>query len=188
MFSEWAKDYSAKNGRSFANGAAMRVIPVAYAYDSMDQVMIEVKASCLPTHSHPEAIKAAKAVAAAVFLARTGQTKEDIRQYIHKNFYHFPDPLSTIRESHVFNSRASYSVPPALLAFFESTDYESAVRNAVSLGGDADTQACIAGGIAEAYYRQIPDEIKDFCYHKIDITIRNTVREFCRKFNVECLL
>lgn len=188
MFSEWARDPYAKGGLSYANGAAMRVIPVAYAYDSMEQVLLEVKASCLPTHNHHEAIKAAKAVAAAVFLARTGQGKEDIRQYIEKHFYNLSAPLSKIRESHVFDSRASYSVPPAIVAFLESVDYESAVRNAVSLGGDSDTQACIAGGIAEAYYRQIPDKIKDFCYHRIDITIKNTVREFCREFNMECFL
>ncbi len=93
-------------------------------------------------------------------------------------------PLSDIRETHMFDSRASYSVPPAIITFLESTDYESAIRNAISLGGDADTQACIAGGIAKAFYHYIPDHIKNFCDRRIDITIKNTVCEFCRKYNV----
>ena len=92
--------------------------------------------------------------------------------------------MSAIRENHVFNSRTSYSVPPAIIAFLESSDYESAVRNAVSLGGDADTQACIAGGIAEAYYKEIPEHIRHFCDGKIDSTIKSVVKEFNKRFNI----
>ena len=94
-------------------------------------------------------------------------------------------PLSSIRANHVFDSRASYSIPPAIIAFLESNDYESAIRNAVSLGGDADTQACIAGGIAEAFYREIPEHIREFCDKRIDITIKKTVREFEDRFSKE---
>lgn len=182
MFSEWARNPAAKPNKSYANGAAMRVFPIAYAYEDFDQMMLQVKASCYPTHNSREAIIGAQEVAAAVRIALEGGTKEDIKDYIEDDFYDLSTPLSVIRENHVFDSRASYSVPPAIIAFLESHDYESAVRNAVSLGGDADTQACIAGGIAEAFYREIPDSIVKFCERKIDITIKRTVREFMDKY------
>ena len=182
MFSEWARDPSAKPNKSYANGAAMRVFPIAYAYKDFDQMMLQVKASCYPTHNHREAITGAMAVAAAVRIALDGGSKDDIKKYIEKRFYDLSLPLSTLHEMHVFDSRASYSVPPAIIAFLESHDYESAVRNAVSLGGDADTQACIAGGIAEAFYHEIPENIKQFCDRRIDITIKNAVREFENKY------
>ena len=160
----------------------MRVIPIAYAYDDLKQMILQVKASCYPTHNNAEAITAACAVASAVRLALDGQNKEEIKKYIEKHYYRLSVPLAKIKETHVFDSRASYSVPPAIIAFLESKDYESAVRNAVSLGGDADTQACIAGGIAEAYYHKIPDSIADFCDSRIDITIKKTIREFNKAF------
>ena len=183
MFSEWARDPSAKPNKSYANGAAMRVFPIAYAYKDFDQMMLQVKASCYPTHNHREAITGAQAVAAAVRTALDGGSKDDIKKYIEKRFYDLSSPLSTLHETHVFDSRASYSVPPAISAFLESHDYDSAIRNAVSLGGDADTQACIAGGIAEAFYHEIPEHIKQFCDRRIDITIKNTVREFENKYS-----
>ena len=135
-------------------------------------MMLQVKASCYPTHNHREAISGAQAVAAAVRTALDGGSKDDIKKYIEKRFYDLSTPFSTIRETHIFDSRASYSVPPAIIAFLESHDYESAIRNAVSLGGDADTQACIAGGIAESFYHRIPEHIKQFCDRRIDITIK----------------
>lgn len=185
MFVEWAKNYNERNNRSYANGAAMRAAPIAYAYNSLEQVMLQTKSSCLSTHNNHEAIKAAKSVAAAVFMARHGETKDSIKNYIESNYrYNLSVSLSDIREIHIFNSRASYSVPPAIISFLESSDYESAVRNAVSLGGDADTQACIAGAIAEAYYKEIPDSIKKFCDTRIDSSIKRIVREFCEKYKI----
>lgn len=185
MFSEWARDKYARRVHSYGNGASMRVIPIGYAYDTLEQTLMQAKASCISTHDHREAINGAKAVAAAVFLARNGESKENIKAYIEKNFrYKLSVPLSVIRETHIFDSRSSYSVPPAIIAFLESTDYESAVRNAVSLGGDADTQACIAGGIAEAYYKEIPDSISRFCEGRIDFSIRDAVKSFNEKYLV----
>ncbi len=179
MFSEWARAHNARNGHSYANGASMRVIPIGYAYDSLEQTLLQAKASCIPTHNHREAIKGAQAVACAVYLARNGEDKDFIKNYIEKTFkYDLSTPLSAIKETHVFDSRTSYSVPPAIIAFLESTDYESAIRNAISLGGDADTQACIAGGIAEAYYKDIPEHIKRFCDLRIDSSIRALVKEY----------
>ncbi len=142
-----------------------------------------LKVSCLPTHNHHEAIKGAQAVAAAIFLSRNGKSKEYIREYLEKTFnYNLSVPISVIKENHIFDSRTSYSVPPAIIAFLESSDYEDAIRLAISLGGDADTQACIAGGIAEAYYKQIPEHIRKFCDNRIDYSIRVVVKEFNEKY------
>jgi len=179
MFAEWAKNPSARNGHSYGNGASMRIIPIGYAYSTLEQTLIQAKASCLPTHNNREAIKGAQAVASAVYLARNDKSKEQIKAYIEKTFkYDLSVPLSVIRNNHVFNSRTSYSVPPAIIAFLESEDYESAIRSAISLGGDADTQACIAGGIAEAFYKEIPEHIKRFCDLKIDHSVKSVVKEF----------
>ncbi len=183
LFAEWAKNSHAANGHSYANGAAMRVIPIGYAYKTLQQTLLQAKASCLPTHNHHEAIAGAQAVAAAVFLARHGESKETIRRFVQGKFqYDLSVPLKDIRITHVFDCRTSYSVPPAIISFLESSDYESAIRNAVSLGGDADTQGCIAGGIAQAFYRDIPEHIRRFCDMKIDGTIKNVVRAFEEKY------
>ena len=183
LFSAWARDPSFKVVRSYGNGAAMRAVPIGYAYDSLDQVLLQAKASCLYTHRHAEAIKAAQAVAAAVFLAVHGESKETIRIYLQKRCgYDLSTCLNDIRKTHVFDSRSAYSVPPAIIAFLESEDYESAVRNAVSLGGDADTQACIAGGIAEAFYKEIPPHIVKFCDRRIDCSLRQIARTFNERF------
>ena len=169
--------------RSYANGAAMRVVPIGYAYESLEQVLIQAKASCFYTHHNSEAVKAAQAVASAVFLARKGETKESIRICLERKFhYDLSRKIADIRRNYVFDSRASYSVPPAIIAFLESTDYESAIRNAISLGGDADTEACIAGGIAEAYYKEIPKHISEFCDRRIDYTLKKVVWDFQKQF------
>ena len=183
MFQKWAVEEPLKKQKSFANGGAMRVIPIAYAYDSFDEVMLQAKLSCVYTHNHREAIAAAQAVAAACYMALHKKTKEQIRTYISSAFhYNLDSRIRDIRPAYVFDSRASYSVPPSILAFLESEDYESAVRNAVSLGGDADTMACIAGGIAEAYYKEIPAYISAKCQRLLESGLRNTFREFSNKF------
>lgn len=186
MFAAWAKDPYARRGRSYGNGAAMRVIPIGYAYATMEQTLLQARASALPTHAHKEAITGAQAVAAAVFLARQGESKEAIREYLQRKFgYDLSPTLSQLRACHVFNSRTSYSVPPAIIAFLASFDYESAIRGAISLGGDADTEACIAGGIAEAFYKEIPEHIRRFCDGRIDSSIKAAVKEFCRRYQIE---
>ncbi len=183
MFSAWAKNPHAHRGHSYANGAAMRVIPIAYAYDSLEQVLLQTKASALPTHKHREAIKGAMAVAATIFLARSGKSKEDIRSYIERHFFPLNGTIEEIRKTHIFNSRTAYSVPPAIISFLASCDYESAIRNAVSLGGDADTEACIAGGIAEAFYHDILAHIQKFCENKLDISLKTPVKKLIRHLN-----
>ncbi len=183
MFADWAKNPHAKVGHSYANGASMRVIPIGYAYKTLEQTLLQARASAISTHKSSEAINGAKAVAAAVFLARVGKSKEEIKSFLEKKFkYNLSTPYLQIKEKHVFDSRASYSVPPAIICFLESTDYESAIRNAISLGGDADTQACIAGGIAEAYYKDIPEHITRFCDGRIDGALKSVVKEFNKTY------
>ena len=179
MFSEWARSDTFRIVRSYANGAAMRVMPIAYAYDDEREMLEQVRASCYYTHHHREAVAGAGAVALAVYMARKGADKKEIRDAVSKRFrYDLSTPIESLRGVHVFNSRASYSVPAAMIAFLQSHDYESALRNAISLGGDADTEACIAGGIAEAFYKEIPDRIRRFCDLKTDISIRSVVARF----------
>lgn len=162
----------------------MRAVPIGFAYDTLEQALLQTKASCLFTHNSREAIIGAKSVAAAVWLACHGKSKNEIRSYIERNFgYDLSVPVAEIRKKFVFDSRAGYSVPPSIAAFLQSEDYESAVRNAVSLGGDADTMACIAGGIAEAFYGEIPQSIRNFCGLRLDGTIKRVINEFNDKFN-----
>ena len=184
MFSSWAKDTGLKINRSYGNGAAMRVVPIGYEYNSIKQIKLQVIASCMYTHRNREAIISAQAVAIAVFLARKGYTKDELREYIQKHFrYNLTTNITEFREKHVFNPKSSYSVPAAIIAFLESSDYESAIRNAISLGGDADTEASIAGGIAQAYYKERPKHISDSCDGKIDYSLRKVANEFVDKFS-----
>ncbi len=185
MFCEWASSDHLKKQNSFANGGAMRVIPIAYAYSSLDEVNLQTKLSCLYTHNHHKAIIAAQAVSTAAYMALHGKDKEQIRTYISKKYrYNLNRSIQEIKTFYVFDSKASYSVPPAIIAFLESTDYESAVRNAVSLGGDSDTMACIAGGIAEAYYKEIPDYISAKCERILDSGLRTVFQQFLNKYSL----
>lgn len=186
MFISWAKDNELGVQHSYGNGAAMRVVPIGYAYNTLKQVLVQTKASCYYTHNHSEAIAGAKAVSGSVFLARNGKDKEEIKKFCEKQLgIKLNASIEQLRKSYVFDSRTRYSVPPAIIAFLESTDYESAVRNAISLGGDADTMACIAGGIAEAYYQLIPEHINSFCNKKIDSAIKSVIKDFTHKFLVK---
>lgn len=184
MFSKWAADRgNMRKQHSYGNGGAMRAVPIGYAYDTLEQVLLQAKASCLYTHNNREAIRGAQAVAAAVYLASHGESKPAIKNYICKELrFDLDYTIEDIRPDYSFDSGTSYSVPPAIVAFLDSSDYESAVRNAVSLGGDADTMACIAGGIAEAFYRSIPEHIRKFCDSRLDYTIKSVINEFKNTF------
>ena len=151
MFSENPQPYN-----SFGNGSAMRVSPIGFYYDDLSKVLEEAEKSAVITHNHPEGIKGAKAVAAAVLLARQGQNKALIKEFIADSFgYDLNRSLEEIAKNYEFDVTCQGSVPESIIAFLEASNYEDAVRNAIALGGDADTMACIAGGIAEAYYRKI---------------------------------
>ena len=137
---------------SFGNGSAMRVSPVGDYAHSLEEALALSKASAAVTHDHPEGIKGAQAVAAAIYLARTGASKEDIRQYIQDHFYDMNFTLAEIQPDYKFDVSCQGSVPQAILCFLEGTSFEDVIRNCIWLGGDCDTTAAIAGGIAEAYY------------------------------------
>lgn len=182
MFSKWAETENCRVQRSFGNGAAMRVSAIGYAMPCLRDIKKEVRASCRYTHRNREARQGAEAIAVCIYLAKNGAKKEEIRNYVEKNYPYRLKKLGDIRAEYVFDSRASYSVPPAIEAFLESNSYEDTIRNAVSIGGDSDTIACMAGGIAEAYYHGIPTKIKERALAFLDIGLKTTIRQFTAEF------
>lgn len=146
---------------SFGNGSAMRVSPVAWMNNNLKDVLKDAKITAECTHNDPEGIKGAQATASAIYLARIGQTKNYIRSYVTNNFgYDLNRKLDDIRPVYKFDSTCQGSVPEAILCFLEGRSYEETIKLAISLGGDADTQAAIAGSIAEAYYGGVPAWMK----------------------------
>src|SRR5215467_1237910 len=179
-FWHWVESGSRRPYKSWGNGAAMRVSPVAFALQTLDGVLKEARASAEVTHNHPEGIRGAQATAAATFLARQGNSKNKIRNVIEKQFgYDLSRCTSTIRKTYSFNESCQETVPEAITSFLESEDYEDAVRLAISLGGDADTLACIAGGIAEAFYGSVPAAIANPALALLDDGLLKTVKRFC---------
>ena len=167
---------------SFNNEAAMRVSPIAWAFDSLEKVLSEAERSARVTHSHPDAVKGAQAVAAAVYLARTGAKIETIRQEIETRFgYDLSTPLNELNPDSDHGESVLGSVPHALRAFLESADWESSVRNAVALGGESDTQSSITGSVAEAYFGGVPGEIWKQCNTRIPDNMRSVCRKFSKK-------
>jgi ADP-ribosylglycohydrolase len=145
---------------SWGNGSAMRVAPVGFAFGTVDDVLREAERSATVTHNHTEGIKGAQATALAVFMARSGASKEEIRNELMQRFdYDLNRTVAQIRPGYEWDVSCQGSVPEAIVAFLDSSSVEDAIRLAVSLGGDADTQAAIAGGIAEAFYKHVPDAI-----------------------------
>jgi ADP-ribosylglycohydrolase len=159
-FYQWLFQPEGRPYNSWGNGSAMRVSPIGFAFDSMEAVLEEAARSASVTHNHAEGIKGAQAAALAVFLARKGEDKDFIKSEIEKRFtYNLSRALDDIRPGYRFDVSSQGSVPESITAFLESKDFEDAVRKAVSLGGDSDTMACIAGGIAHAFYREMPEDI-----------------------------
>lgn len=160
FFSGWLHSPDPKPYNSYGNGSAMRVSPVGFAFGTVEEVLREAKRSAEFTHDHPEGIKGAQATALAVFLARTEWDMDLIRSEISARFgYDLQRKIEDIRPGYGHDETCQRTVPEAIIAFLDSFSYEDAVRNAISLGGDSDTLACIAGGIAEAYYGPLPQEI-----------------------------
>ncbi len=161
MFRHWLGDPRRGPYGSFGNGAAMRVSPIGWAFDTLDEVLAEAARSAAVSHDHPEGVKGAQAAAAAVHLARIGATRAEIRAEIAGRFgYDLDRRTADIRPDYRFDPTCQGSVPEALIAFLEADDFEHALRLAISLGGDADTQAAIAGGVAEAFFGGIPARIE----------------------------
>lgn len=165
FFKKWLKAEEHEPYNSWGNGSAMRVSPIAWAYENEEKVLEEARKSAEITHSHPEGIKGAEATALAIFMARMGKSKEEIRERITVDFeYDLSRTVDEIRPSYKFEVSCQKSVPESIICFLESDSFEDCVRNCVSLGGDADTMAAIAGGIAEAYYGGVHKEIKEQVY------------------------
>ncbi len=178
-FHLWARSDSMEPYFSFGNGSAMRVSPVGWYFNDLSTVLSEARRSAAVTHNHPEGIKGAQATAAAIFLARSGENKADIRDFIRERFaYDFDWRLDDIRPHYIFDVTCQGSVPQALQAFFEATGFEDAIRNAVSIGGDSDTIACITGGIAEAFYGEVPAEIRKNVFALLDEPLAAVTKRF----------
>ena len=160
MFRRWLWVEHPQPYGSFGNGSAMRVAAAGWLFDTLDKTLEMAKVTAEVTHNHPEGIKGAQATVAAIFLARTGHSKPEIRQYVEQTFgYDLSRTCDEIRPGYCHVETCQQTVPEAIVAFLESTGFEDALRNAVSLGGDSDTLACITGGIAEAFYR-MPQELR----------------------------
>lgn len=179
MFSQWLNSDNPKPYNSWGNGAAMRVSAVGFAFNTMEETLNIAKMSAEVTHNHPEGIKGAQATAAAIFMARTGSTKEDIRKYISENFdYDLNRTCDEIRPTYGFDGSCQGTVPESIIAFLDSKDYEDALKLCISLGGDADTMGAITGAIAGAYYHRIPASAYEFGMGKLPADIRNVVTKF----------
>lgn len=183
MFYDWLKSRCPKPYNSFGNGSAMRVSPVGWAFDTLEETLEAAKQSAEITHNHPEGIKGAQATAACIFMARTGKSKQAIKEYVETKFgYDLSRTCNEIRPTYQFNESCQGTVPESIIAFLESTDFESAIRLTVSLGGDADTMGAITGAIAEAYYNVIPEHIKNEVLKRLPEEFINVLGEFYNKF------
>ena len=182
-FIHWLMSDDAPPYNSWGNGSAMRISPVGFALGSLQSVLLEAEKSAVVTHNHPEGIKGAQATAVAVFMGRKGKSKQEIRRVITEKFdYDLNRRIEEIRPNYHFDVSCRGSVPEAIIAFLESDDVESAIRLAVSLGGDSDTLACIAGAIANAYYGRIPREIEREVRNRLPRQFLNILDEFLHKY------
>jgi ADP-ribosylglycohydrolase len=179
MFARWLEGNDLKPYNSLGNGSAMRVSPVGFAGNSLIDVLDMARRSAEVTHDHLDGIKGAQAIAASVFMAKNGNSKEEIRAYITSRFnYNLNRTIASIRPAYSFDETCPGSVPEAIIAFLDSTDYESALRLSISLGGDSDTLACMAGGIAAAFYRSIPEQIERFAISKLPPEFIDIIKKF----------
>ena len=159
-YQRWALSNSREPYNSWGNGSAMRTSPIGFFYNKESDVLKAARMCAQVTHNHPEGVRGAQATSLSIFLARQGASKIDIRKEISIWFnYNLSKTINEIRPKYIFDVSCQGSVPQSIIAFLESDDYEDSVRKAVSLGGDADTMACITGGIAEAFYGPIPENI-----------------------------
>ena len=185
FFAGWLRSSDPKPYNSWGNGSAMRVSPVGFAFDSVDEVLREAARTAEFTHNHPEGIKGAQATSLAIFLARTERDKDFIRTEIASRFgYDLDRTCDDIRPTYGFDESCQRTVPEAIISFLGSTSYEDAVRNAISLGGDADTLACITGGIAEAFYGPVPPEIGAKVWEILPPELLKITEDFCNRFGL----
>ena len=178
MFRRWLKCDDPQPYGSFGNGSAMRVSSAAWLYNDLETVRSMARLSAEVSHNHPEGIKGAEATASAIFLARTGSTKEEIKAYIVDNFgYNLSRTCDEIRPGYHHVETCQETVPEAITAFLEGESFEDVIRTAVSLGGDCDTLTCIAGSIAEGFYG-IPEELKQECRNRLPEELRKVLDQY----------
>ncbi|NUN66369.1 ADP-ribosylglycohydrolase family protein [Pseudanabaena biceps] len=184
-FQQWIQSESMEPYGSWGNGSAMRVSAVGFAYNDRDRVMQEAQRSAEVTHNHPEGIKGAQATAIAILMARQGKSQQDIKDEIVNSFgYNLNRTLDEIRPVYVFNESCQETVPEAIIAFLESHNFEDAIRNAISLGGDSDTLACITGSIAEAFYGGVPQDIATKALSYLDEQMCEVIKKFYAQVSV----
>lgn len=182
-FRKWMKGELTGPYNSWGNGSAMRISPIAYAFESEAEVLAEAEASAAITHNHPEGIKGAQALALAIFLARKGTSKEVLKNRIQADFgYDLERTCDQIRPNYKFDVSCQGSVPEAIIAFLESRDVEDAIRLAVSLGGDSDTITSMAGALAEAFYGGIPPKLEEQAFSCLDTALLEVVYIFELKY------
>jgi ADP-ribosylglycohydrolase len=185
-FIRWLFSDNPQPYNSWGNGAAMRVSPVGFAFDSIDEVLKQARMTAEISHNHPEGVKGAQATALAVFLARTGYGKEGIREQISSRFgYDLQRRVEDIRPTYSFRISCQETVPEAIVSFLDSESYEDAVRNAISLGGDSDTLACITGGIAEAYYGGVPRFVREKVQEILPVFLWKIAMFFCSQYRLK---
>lgn len=192
-FMRWLYNPEPQPYNSYGNGSAMRVSPVAFYAHSLQEALGLAKISAEVTHNHPEGIKGAQAIASSIYLARHGATKREIKSYVEENFhYDLSRQLDDIRPTYSYDMSCQNTVPQALLSFLEGANFEDVMRSAVSIGGDSDTIAAMAGGIAQAFY-VIPKKLSSYCYALLTPELRDVLNDFedllgCREadpFNIE---
>lgn len=188
FFVRWVNSGDTRPYNSYGNGSAMRVSPVGFAFNELETVLMEAEKCASITHNHPEGIKGAQATASAIWHARQHHRKAEIKTYIESQFgYDLGERLDDIRRAYQYNETCQESVPQAIVAFLESNSYEDAIRNAISIGGDSDTLACITGGIAEAYYGGVPKHIREYALAKLDQHLYKIVTAFMDKYTDKSL-
>ncbi len=184
-FTRWVDSQDPKPYNSLGNGSAMRVGPVGWAYDSEEKVLEMAKKSAEATHNHPEGIKGAQATALSIYLSRIGEDKPYIKKTIEDYFgYDLSESVEEIREWYYFDETCPKTVPQAMICFIESVDFEDAIRNAISIGGDSDTVAAITGAVAEAYYQGMPQQLIDFTFLKLEKDLLDVIEEFIERYHI----
>ena len=182
-FFGWLLSENPQPYNSWGNGSAMRVSPIGWAFDTLEETLVAAKQSAEVTHNHPEGIKGAQVTAACIYWARKGKSKQEIKEYVEALFgYDLNRTCDEIRSNYQFEPSCQKTVPESIIAFLESTDFENAIRLAVSLGGDADTMGAITGGIAEAYYGGVPEHISKEVLKRLPDEFIEVMQKFYQKF------
>ncbi|MEM9822505.1 MAG: ADP-ribosylglycohydrolase family protein, partial [Bacteroidota bacterium] len=182
-FKQWLAGRITGPYNSWGNGSAMRVSPIAWTYNSEKEVLEEAEKSAAITHNHAEGIKGAQAIAMATFLARTGHAKNEIKEYVSQQFsYNLERRIDQIRPNYAFDVSCQGSVPESIIAFLESENFVDAIRLAISIGGDSDTIACMAGAIAHAYYQEIPHAIIKATKERLPKSFNDLLATFEQRF------